>query len=232
MIWIKPCTGPAFDDEHRHPDSGNAAVEDNVRTRHHWETVYQEKRFDETSWHQPVPQESLLAIGEADIALDTPVIDIGAGASLLVDHLLDLRHRDLTILDISAAALAQARTRLGDRSKQVSWIEGDVLRFEPERRYGLWHDRAAFHFLTEPGDQQKYVSVLRDALGPGGQAILATFSPRGPKKCSGLDIVQYDARTIRKTLGPAFHLLHHREHRHITPAGGAQWFNYFRILRI
>ena len=201
-------------------------------TRQHWETVYQRKRFDETSWHQPVPRESLSAIEKADIALETPIIDIGGGASLLADHLLGLGYRDVTILDISSAALEQAHARLGDRAEQLSWIEADVTCFRPARRYGLWHDRAAFHFLTETGDRRRYVSVLEQAIEPGSQAIIATFSPHGPTQCSGLDIVQYDAHKMEKTLGPAFRLLGQQESRHTTPGGRKQRFNFFRIQKI
>jgi trans-aconitate methyltransferase len=207
-------------------------VKDNVERKDHWESVYRQKAVEETSWHQPSPKMSLIMIGRTAVSVKTPIIDIGGGASLLADHLLGLGYRDVTVLDISRAALEQAQSRLGDRSKQLNWIEADVTRFKPARQYGLWHDRAAFHFLTETGDRQKYARVLEKALEPGGQAIIATFSPQGPKKCSGLDIVRYDAQKIEKTLGPAFRLLEQQEDLHTTPAGREQRFNYFRILKI
>ena len=207
-------------------------MKDNVGSKNHWEAVYQQKAVEETSWHQPIPQLSLSMIGRTAVAVKTPIIDIGGGASYLADHLLDLGYSDVTILDISKAALEQAQARLGDCSNKLSWIEADVTRFRPARRYGLWHDRAAFHFLTEAGDQQRYVSVLEEALEPGGQAIIATFSPQGPKKCSGLDIVRFDAQKIRKTLGAAFRLLEQQESLHVTPGGKEQRFNCFRIRRI
>lgn len=207
-------------------------MKDNGGAKEHWESVYRQKSFDETSWHQPVPTESLSMIAGAGIDPDAPVIDIGGGASLLADRLLGLGYRDVTVLDISRAALEQAQARLGELSDQLSWIEADVTRFRPERRYRLWHDRAAFHFLTEASDQQSYARVLEEALETGGQAIIATFSPRGPEKCSGLDIVKYDAPRIESTLGPAFQLLEQQEHLHVTPAGREQWFNYFRLRKI
>jgi 2-polyprenyl-3-methyl-5-hydroxy-6-metoxy-1,4-benzoquinol methylase len=207
-------------------------VKDNKGSKNHWETVYRQKAVEETSWHQPSPKMSLWMIGRTAVSVETPIIDIGGGASLLADHLLGLGYRDVTVLDISRAALEQAQSRLGDRSKQLNWIEADVTRFRPARPYGMWHDRAAFHFLTDAEDQQRYASVLEEALEPGGQAIIATFSPQGPKKCSGLDIVRYDAQKIEKTLGPAFRLLEQQEDLHTTPAGREQRFNYFRILKI
>lgn len=232
MIWVKPCKRPTFNDGIRDQEpGGNDAVKDKAGNRRHWEAVYKQKPYAETSWYEPVPQASLSMIENAAISFDTPIIDIGGGASLLVDHLLDLGYRDVSLLDISGSALEQAKARLGERSEQLKWIEADVTRFLPPARYGLWHDRAAFHFLTDTGDQQRYAGVLRQALEAGGQAIIAAFSPRGPRKCSGLDIVQYDARKIAETLGPVFRLLEQREHRHITPAGREQWFNYFRFVK-
>lgn len=201
-------------------------------SKDHWESVYRQKAVEETSWHQPTPQMSLSMIGKTEASFDTPVIDIGGGASFLADHLLGLGYRDVTVLDISRAALEQAQARLRDRSEQLNWIEVDVTRFRPERRYGLWHDRAAFHFLTAAEDQQRYVSVLQESLESGGQAIIATFSPKGPSKCSGLDIVRYGARRIERALGPAFRLLEQQESLHITPGGREQRFNFFRILKI
>ena len=207
-------------------------MKDNTERKDHWETVYRQKAVEETSWHQPSPEMSLTMIGQTAVSVETPIIDIGGGASFLADHLLELGYRDVTVLDISRAALEQARSRLGDRSEQLNWIEADITRFRPARQYGLWHDRAAFHFLTEAVDRQRYASVLEEALEPGGQAIIATFSPQGPKKCSGLDIVRYDAQKIGKTLGPAFRLLEQQADLHTTPAGREQRFNFFRILKI
>jgi SAM-dependent methyltransferase len=201
-----------------------------LRRKEHWDRVYTQKPFNQTSWHQAIPRRSLLMIAQA-ASLTTAIIDIGAGASLLVDHLLDRGFRDLSVLDVSGAALKQARSRLGERSKRLNWIEADVLEFIPGRSFGLWHDRAAFHFLTSMEDQQKYVSVLNQALEPGGQAIIATFSPEGPAKCSGLDIVQYNDSKMERVLGKSFRLLENQAELHVTPAGNEQAFNYFRFQK-
>jgi SAM-dependent methyltransferase len=199
--------------------------------KRHWETVYSKKAAEETSWYQAIPHLSLSMIANAGLGPEASLVDIGAGASLLVDHLLDQGYRDLTVLDISSAALAQASSRLGERAALVKWTETDVTAFKPARQFDLWHDRAAFHFLTEAEDRQRYLAVLQKALAPGGQAILATFAPGGPAKCSGLDIVQYDAERLGRELGPEFILLEQQEERHVTPAGGEQLFNFFRFQR-
>lgn len=199
--------------------------------KRHWETVYGNKAIEETSWHQPFPHLSLSMIAHAGISRDAALIDIGGGASLLVDHLLDQGYSDLTVLDISAAALALASARLGQRAKRVTWVEADVTVYEPSRPFDLWHDRAAFHFLTEVKDRRRYLTVLRKALVPGGQAIVATFAPGGPEKCSGLDIVQYDAEKLGDELGPEFVLQEQHQERHKTPAGREQLFNFFRFER-
>jgi SAM-dependent methyltransferase len=198
--------------------------------KRHWETVYGNRAAEETSWHQAFPRLSLSMIANAGLGLSAALIDIGAGNALLIDHLLDQGYRDLTALDISSVALAQAALRIGDRGP-VHWIEADVTTFRPGRQFDLWHDRAAFHFLTDALDRQQYLSVLRKALKPLGQAILATFAPGGPKKCSGLDIVQYDAEKLGRELGPEFTLLEQQDEGHLTPAGREQLFNFFRFER-
>jgi ubiquinone/menaquinone biosynthesis C-methylase UbiE len=198
----------------------------------HWESVYQQKPADETSWHQAVPRWSLSMIAAANPGCDTPIIDIGGGASLLVDHLLEQGFNDVTVLDISAAALEQTKARLGSRAGRPCWVEADVTQFSPARRYGLWHDRAAFHFLTAPDDRRKYVGVLNRSLEPQGQAIIATFSPLGPEKCSGLEIIQYTAGKMQAVLGPSFELLEQQEELHLTPWGDKQNFNFFRFRKM
>ncbi|HKJ87557.1 MAG TPA: class I SAM-dependent methyltransferase, partial [Gammaproteobacteria bacterium] len=159
--------------------------------KQHWEDVYSRRSPEEVSWYQDRPDLSLKLMGEADISLDTPILDAGGGASNLVDHLLDGGYTDVTVLDLSATALEHARRRLGERAARVSWIEGDVTAFRPERAYGLWHDRAVFHFLTDPSDRAAYGEVLHRALPVGGRAVIATFGPDGPEKCSGLPVVRY-----------------------------------------
>jgi len=199
--------------------------------KRHWERVYGDKPAQQTSWHQEVPSLSLSLIANSGFGRDAALIDVGGGASLLVDHLLDQGYRDLSVLDISRGALDQARERLGDRACLVNWIEADITRFVADRRFDLWHDRAAFHFLTTPEDRLRYTQVLCKTLTPGGQAIIAAFALSGPAKCSGLDIVRYDGAKLGNELGPEFILQEQEEESHVTPAQRKQAFNFFRFRR-
>ena len=197
----------------------------------HWEKVYGEKPVDQVSWFQAEPRVSLALIEAAGLGKQDRIIDIGGGASVLVDFLLQRGYRHPAVLDISAAALAHARARLGARADQVEWQESDVTEFTPAREFSLWHDRAVFHFLTHAADRVKYRQVLESALLPRGQVIIATFAKGGPEKCSGLDIVQYDAASLGAELGPGFELLETREEIHHTPRATDQLFTYFRLRR-
>lgn len=157
--------------------------------RSHWETVYGEKRVDGVSWFEAKPARSLALIDSLDVALDDAIIDVGGGASLLVDELLRRGFRDLSVLDIAINPLAVARARLGTRAAEVSWLVEDVTLWQPPRdRYALWHDRAVFHFLIEAADRQAYMRAVTRGLRPGGHLILATFAPSGPERCSGLPV--------------------------------------------
>jgi SAM-dependent methyltransferase len=151
-----------------------------------------------------VPARSLEYIRATGIPRGAPIVDVGGGASTLVDHLLDLGFSDLTVIDLAPAALAQARARLGDRAQDVHWVEGDITRFRSDRRFALWHDRAVLHFLTGPAEREQYVKVLRRSLSPEGDVILATFGPGGPERCSGLPVVRYDTAALGALLGPGF----------------------------
>jgi trans-aconitate methyltransferase len=157
------------------------------------------------------------------------VIDVGGGASTLVDHLLDSGYTSLAVLDVSPRAMSDAQARLGGRAAEVQWIESDVTTFVPSRRFGVWHDRAVFHFLTEPGDRQKYVAALRQTVLPGGAAIIATFAPDGPTRCSGLEVVRYDEALMSRELGPGFVMQAVRRGAHRTPWGAEQQFLYFLL---
>ncbi|MBU1191693.1 MAG: class I SAM-dependent methyltransferase [Gammaproteobacteria bacterium] len=197
----------------------------------HWEQVYRDKSPLEVSWYQTAPTLSLELILASGIDRDSPLIDVGGGASTLVDNLLACGFTAISVLDISAQALAHARQRLGLQSQQVHWIDADITRFEPTERYALWHDRAVFHFLTEADDRLRYRQALARALKPDGQVIIGTFAPGGPLRCSGLPIVQYDAASLQAEFGAAFELVETRSETHRTPSGKDQLFNFFRLLR-
>jgi len=199
--------------------------------KEHWENTYAGRRSRKLSWYQKNPERSLAMIHNAVIGLDSPIIDVGGGASVLIDCLLNEGYRDLTVLDISSTALGKSRRRLEASASRVEWIEQDITRFVTDRLYALWHDRAVFHFLTRKSDRKLYVQALRKALQPGGQALIAAFAIGGPKKCSGLDIVQYDATGLSNELGREFLLLEEEQENHLTPDGRLQRFGYYRFIR-
>ena len=174
--------------------------------RSHWDSVYKDKAFTAVSWYQEEPQKSLELIARTGIAAGDAIIDAGGGASTLVDHLLASGYRDLTVLDISDNALEQTRARLAGRASRVDWLVSDVTRFEPQRKYALWHDRAVLHFLVDADDRKRYMDVVRSAISPGGYLVLATFGPDGPQKCSGLVTRRYTVDMTAELLGPGFEL--------------------------
>ena len=196
----------------------------------HWQNVYKEKTENQVSWFQEMPAISLELIEAVHPKFDSAIVDIGGGASRLVDVLTREGYRDLTVLDVSENAIAMAKVRMGEPAETVKWIVADVTRWEPTRRYDLWHDRAAFHFLTEAADRTAYVQCLASALRPGGHAIIGTFAMDGPERCSGLPVVRYDAALLSATLGNAFALVETRRHDHRTPMGRVQHFQ-FSIFR-
>ena len=196
----------------------------------HWEHVYQNKSPLEVSWYQGNPALSLRLIGNAGIDTDAAVIDVGGGASMLVDKLSEAGFTDISVLDVSASALAHAKQRLVDKADEVSWFEQDVTGFNPSRQYDLWHDRAVFHFLISKKDRELYIASLKKALKPGGHLIIMAFASDGPLKCSGLEIVQYDAVKLMTELGPDFQMVEKGHEIHKTPAGNQQKFAYFRLI--
>ena len=193
----------------------------------HWESVYSSKSAQETSWYQLEPRLSLDLIEKTGIDKGQAIIDVGGGASVLVDFLLKLGYSDLTVMDISAAALQQARQRLDQKASAVDWIEADATEFVPRKTFELWHDRAAFHFLTEKEDRVRYLHALNRSLKSGGWVIMAAFAPDGPEKCSGLHIVQYDAAKMAKALGEMYRLERQKNEMHVTPAGHQQSFGFY-----
>lgn len=197
----------------------------------HWESVYAGKAEDEVPWFQDSPELSLALIAAAGVGRGARLIDVGGGASRLADMLIDAGFKDLTVLDIAEPGLAKAKARLGRRADEIAWVVADITTWRPEGTFDLWHDRAVFHFLTEADDRHAYVEALRGALAPGGHVILAAFGPDGPKKCSGLPVVRYDAAGIAKELGGDFSLEEERSETHVTPGGVKQNFLYFRFIR-
>jgi len=198
----------------------------NNSRKSHWEHVYSTKDSVDVSWYQPVPAKSLELIRSTDVSLQAPILDVGGGASTLVDNLLDAGYQDISVLDIASSAFTQAHARLGAGAAQVKWIEADVTEFEPSRSYTVWHDRAVFHFLTDAADRDRYLSILRKSLQPRGHFLLATFGEEGPTRCSGLDVQRYSVEMLKTLLEPDFRLRAHETEEHRTPMRGAQEFLY------
>lgn len=198
-----------------------------MQNKDHWEKVYTTKAPDRVSWFQPHAEMSMQLIKASGLGWDAAIIDVGGGACTLVDDLLDEGHRQVTVLDLSAAALAESRRRLGARSDLVTWVEADITRatFAPHS-IDLWHDRAVFHFLTTQADREAYVRQVLHALKPGGHIIRATFGSNGPTQCSGLPVMRYAPNELHAEFGDAFTLLAHEERIHHTPFGTDQQFIY------
>jgi SAM-dependent methyltransferase len=202
-----------------------------VGRRAHWQNVYTTKSEREVSWFQENPAPSLELIALAGLSEGASIIDIGGGASRVVDALVERNSGEITVLDLSTAALDVARQRLGDKAAAVKWVAADITTWEPAQTYDVWHDRAAFHFLTDPADQSAYLDRLRKAVRRGGHVIIGTFALDGPEKCSGLPIVRYDAKSLSAMLGPDFKLIDARRHDHATPWGALQRFQFSTFRR-
>ncbi|WP_395646057.1 methyltransferase domain-containing protein [Terricaulis sp.] len=200
-------------------------------SRAHWDEVYSSKRADEVSWHQARPELPLKLIRRTGVGRDAALIDVGGGASTLADHLLAEGFKDVSVLDIAAAGLAQARARLGGDAARIEWIAADITRWRPARRYALWHDRAVLHFLLTPQDQAAYAASLRAALPSGGWAIIGGFAPNGPTRCSGLEIVQHDTQSLSALLGADFVPMETHGEIHLTPHGREQAFRHHIFQR-
>ena len=195
--------------------------------REHWNRIYRTKVPAELSWYQPEARVSLRLIRQVAPEPGTPILDAGGGASTLVDGLLDHDYRAVTVLDLAPAALERAQQRLGQRARLVTWLAADILTAELKpASYGVWHDRALFHFLQDPEDRVRYVAQVSRAVRPGGHVIVASFAPDGPVRCSGLDVVRYSAEAIHGELGAGFRLVQSVCEDHRTPAGVTQAFSY------
>ena len=200
-------------------------------TRSHWENVYTTKAETEVSWYQPHSRRSLDLISAAARDPAAAIVDIGGGASRLVDDLLARGYTDLTVLDVSEAALAKSKLRLGSVAGKVAWLVADITAWHPPRAYDVWHDRAVFHFLTEPAQQAAYLLALRAGTSTGSTVIMATFALDGPDKCSGLPVQRYSPATLTARLGPEFRLSNEVDETHQTPRGSEQRFTYTTFQR-
>ncbi|GAA3872683.1 methyltransferase domain-containing protein [Celeribacter arenosi] len=198
----------------------------------HWDTVYADKDPTHVSWYQERPDASLDMIARAGTPRGAPVLDVGAGAGFLVDHLIAAGFTDITALDLSASALAALVARLEAQAIFVETVAGDITQWVPDRAYALWHDRAAFHFLTDAGDRAAYVARMETALPRGAQAVIATFDADGPTMCSGLPVVRYSPAALAEVIGPSFRLVESCHVDHATPRGGSQKFQFSRFERL
>lgn len=204
-----------------------------MQSKDHWEKVYAAKATDAVSWFQPHADFSVGLIKATGVSHDAAIIDVGGGASTLVDDLLANGYTNLSVLDLSAAALAAARDRLGSKAANVRWIEADIIRADlPARQFDVWHDRAVFHFLTTPEERAAYVQAVFHSVKPGGHVIVATFAEDGPNQCSGLPVMRYRADELHAEFGEAFSLLKHEKEAHHTPSGTVQQFVYCYCRRI
>ena len=201
----------------------------NLDSKKHWETVYETKNPEQVSWTQEKPQISLDLINSLELDKSAKIIDVGGGDSKLVDYLLEKGFENVSVLDISAAALEKAKKRLGDKANNVNWIVSDITEFSPSTTYDLWHDRAAFHFLTTPEQISKYVNIVRNAVT--GYLIIGTFSENGPKKCSGLDIKQYSEDKLITEFENYFEKITCTTEDHITPFDTMQNFLFCSFKR-
>jgi len=202
-----------------------------MRSREHWEGVYERKRPEEVSWYRPRLEQSLRFIDAAGLAPDAAIIDVGGGASTLVDDLLERGRSNITVLDISARAIDAAKARLGKRAAGVHWLVGDITTVDlAPAAYDFWHDRAVFHFLCDADERRRYVAAVRRSVKPGGHVLVATFGPEGPTRCSGLDIVRYDADELHAAFGADFQDIGSATEIHTTPSGTEQQFVYCHWL--
>lgn len=198
----------------------------------HWNRVYENKAVDAVSWYQVTPEASLLALTRIGASPTSSLIDVGGGASNLVDALLAKGWRDLTVLDIAAAALGAAKSRLGPRASDVEWVVADITEWKPRRKFDVWHDRAVFHFLTGQEQRSAYCEALVQGTAAGSRVIIATFALDGPETCSGLTVRRYDTAGLQRELGGMFQRVDDWREEHVTPWGAAQSFTWCAFRRI
>ncbi len=205
---------------------------ENFDRKKHWENIYQTKELKDVSWFQPTPETSLDFFKQFNVPSTAKVIDIGGGDSFLVDHLLDLGYQDISVLDISAAAINRAKKRLGDKAKNVKWIISDIATFKPNEKYDLWHDRAAFHFLTDEQEISNYLETAEQSISARGVLVIGTFSEQGPKKCSGIEIKQYSETSMTERLKKFFEKIKCITVDHKTPFDTIQNFVFCSFRKL
>lgn len=198
----------------------------------YWNNIYETKAENEVGWYQEQPSQSLNFIEAAQLPKDAKIIDIGGGHSFLVDHLLELGYQNLSVLDISKAALSKTKKRLGERAKNVNWIVSDITNFNTSEKFDLWHDRAAFHFLINAKDQKTYKNLVKNQLNSNAQLIIGTFSKSEPSRCSGLPVSQYDLKDLEAFFAPEFRMEDGTNFNHITPSGGKQHYSFARFVKV
>lgn len=206
-------------------------IEQGFNSKAHWENVYTQKNTKEVSWYQAVPKVSLRLIDEFKIPKDANIIDVGGGDGLLVDFLLDEGFSNITVLDISDKAIKNAKERLGEKAKQVTWIVSNIVDFEPKTEYAFWHDRATFHFLIDEKDVRRYLKIVEQSIALDGVLAVGTFSIDGPKKCSGIDVKQYDENSLSGLFQSNFNTIKCFREGHQTPFGTVQDFLFCTFKR-
>lgn len=192
--------------------------------KEHWDNIYTSKQTNELSWYQEVPSTSIEFVKELNLPVTAKIFDNGCGESYFVDYMLNMGYENITVLDISEAAIKRTKDRLQEKSGKVKWIIADQAKCNSTEKFDLWHDRAAFHFLTDEAEIKSYIQSVKNCVKPGGYFILGTFSENGPKKCSGLDITQYSEKSMIEKFGPYFELIKCVYTDHVTPAGVVQNF--------
>lgn len=200
--------------------------------KQHWESIYEKKSLMEVSWYEPIPETSLSFIEECYLLKDAAIIDIGGGDSFFSEGLLKEGYTNLSVLDISGKSIQRAKERLGKNANKIHWVESDILDFKPAQQYDVWHDRAAFHFLTHREDQKRYIQIVHHALRDNGYLLLAPFSDAGPDKCSGLPVQQYSEESMEKLLNPYFKKVKCIRQEHATPFNTMQSFLFCSFKRL
>lgn len=202
-----------------------------MNKKEHWENVFSQKQQNEVSWYQPVPKASIEFFESNNIPKDANIIDVGSGDSYFIDYLVDKGYNNIYALDISEHALNRLKTRLGEKANSVHWIVSDVLDFKPSINFDYWHDRAAFHFLSDPNDVNKYISLTSEYIKPNGKMMVATFSDSGPLKCSGINIKQYSKEELANQFSKSFQKIKCIEETHPTPFNTTQNFTFCSFVK-